>query len=85
MKGCTIGKLAFAAAACGMALLAVTPNLSLQVNAATPPGAEEISPLADVISWVYERRGNEIWKRLYNSTTAEWVGDWVFVGVVGKN
>ncbi len=84
MKGCKIGKLAFAAAACGMALLAVAPNFSLQVSAATPPGAEEISPLADVINWVYERRGNEIWKRLYNSSIGEWVGDWVFVGVVGK-
>ena len=85
MKRHKICKFALAAAACSMALLTVTPHFGMQVSAATPPGAEEISPLADVISWVYERRGDEIWKRLYNATTHEWVGDWVFVGMVGKN
>ncbi len=85
MKRHKICKIAFAAAACSMALLTVTPHFGMQVNAATPPGAEEISPRADVITWVYERRGDEIWKRLYNATTNVWVGDWVYVGTVGKN
>lgn len=85
MKRFKIGRYVFAAAACSMALLAVSPNSSLPVNAATPPGAEEISPRADIITWVYERRGNEIWKRLYNATTNVWVGEWIYVGPATKN
>lgn len=85
MKRFKIGRYVFAAAACSMALLTVTPNFSLPVSAATLPGAEEISPLADIITWVYERRGNEIWKRLYNATTNVWVGDWIYVGPATNN
>lgn len=84
MKQFKIRKLAFITAACSMSLLFTAPNLTIQASAATPPGSEMISPQADVISWVYERRGDEIWKRLYNTTTDEWIGEWIYCGQVGS-
>lgn len=84
MKRIKIRKLAFIAIACSMSLLFVAPSFTIKACAATPPGSETISPQADVIAWVYQRRGNEVWKCLYNTTTGEWVGDWVYVGEVGS-
>ncbi len=84
MKRFKIHKLAFVTAACSMSLLFAAPSFTISAHAATPPSSETVSPQADIITWVYERRGNEVWKRLYNTTTDEWVGDWVYVGEVGS-
>lgn len=84
MKRFKIRKLAFVTAACSMSLFFTVPCFTMPVNAATPSGSESVSPQADVINWVYERRGNEIWKCLYNTTTGEWVGEWIYVGEVGS-
>jgi len=35
------------------------------------------NPRADVIKWVYETRDGKTYKRLYNYTTQEWIGDWI--------
>ncbi len=32
---------------------------------------------ADVIKWVYDTRDGNTYKRLYNYTTGEWIGDWI--------
>ena len=84
MKQFKIRKLAFMTAVCSMSLLFTMPGFTMPVSAATPPSSETVSPQADVIRWVYERRDNEVWKCLYNTTTHEWVGDWIFVGYVGS-
>ena len=84
MKRFKIRKLALVTVVCSMSLMFTAPSFAMQANAATPPGSETISPQADVITWVYERSGNEVWKCLYNTTTGEWVGDWVYVGEVGS-
>lgn len=84
MKRFKVRKLALMAAACSMSLLFVAPSSVMPVSAATPSDSETVSPQADVITWVYERRGDEVWKCLYNTTTDEWVGEWIYVGQVGS-
>lgn len=79
-----IHKLAFITVACSMSLLFTAPSLAIQASAATPPSSGTVSPQADVITWVYQRRGNEVWKCLYNTSLGVWVGDWVYVGEVGS-
>lgn len=52
---------------------------------AHPIMAAPISPIpysiqsqrADVIGWVYETRNGQTYKRLYNYTTNQWIGDWI--------
>ncbi len=84
MKQSKIRKLFLVSALCSMSLLFTAPSLTIQASAATPPSSETISPQADVITWVYERRGNEVWKCLYNTSLGIWVGDWIYVGEVGS-
>lgn len=39
-----------------------------------------ISPLADKIEWVYyTAEDGKIYKRLYNYSTREWIGEWIYV------
>ena len=84
MKRFKIRKLALMTALCSMSLLFTTPGFVMPVSAAAPSDSETASPLADIINWVYERRGDEIWKCLYNTTTHEWVGEWIYCGKVGS-
>ena len=84
MKRFKIRKIALITVACSMSLMFASPVFAMQASAAVPPSSGTISPQADVLSWVYERRGNEVWKCLYNTTTGEWVGDWIYVGEVGS-
>lgn len=84
MKRFKIRKLAFVTAVCSMSLLFTVPGFTMPVCAATPPSSETVSPQADVLSWIYMRDGDDVWKRLYNGTTGEWVGDWIYVGKVGS-
>lgn len=39
-----------------------------------------INPLVDDIRWVYQTIGDTLYKRLYNFTTHEWIGNWIRVG-----
>lgn len=32
---------------------------------------------ADVIGWEYKTINGKLYKRLYNYTTKEWIGDWI--------
>lgn len=41
--------------------------------------AESIAPLSDVISWKYKTIGNKVYRRRYNTTKKQWVGDWELV------
>lgn len=75
-----ISKITLIAVLCSLSLLFVVPNFSITANAATPPEEEGVAPQSDIIVWVYDYRGTQIYKRLYNTTTGEWVGDWIYVG-----
>lgn len=55
------------------------PVSSLPVQAASS-GETAVMPLSDDIRYRYIVVGNGIYKRLYNYTTSEWVGHWIYVG-----
>ena len=38
---------------------------------------DAIVPFADVLVWKYKVINNRLNKRLYNSSTKEWIGDWI--------
>ena len=72
MKQFKIRKLALLTALCSMSLLFTAPSFVMPVSAATPSGSETVSPQADVKRWILKVEGDEVWKRLYNTTTHEW-------------
>ena len=67
-----------------MSLLFTAPSFVMLVSAATPSGSETVSPQASIKKWIYKQEGDEIWKRLYNTSTGEWEGDWIFVSIIGS-
>lgn len=54
------------------------PASSLPVQAASS-GESSIMPLSDEIRYRYMVLGNKMYKRLYNYTTEEWIGSWIYV------
>ena len=75
-----ISKITLIAVLCSFSLLFVIPSFSITASAATAPEEESAAPQADIMDWIYEFRGTHIYKRLYNTSTGEWVGDWIYVG-----
>lgn len=59
------------------------PSTAATVQAATEVTATEeetaIARRKDVIYWVYKEDNGKLYKRLWNSTNACWIGDWIFV------
>ena len=41
--------------------------------------AEEIGTMSAKIRWVYKTVDGKTYKRLYNYSTSEWIGDWILV------
>lgn len=39
-------------------------------------------PRAEIIDWRYKVENNKLYRRKYNYSTNEWIGDWEFVGNV---
>lgn len=69
----TIGTAAFV----GMVAFA-SPISTLTVHAAEAP--VEASPRAADIQWRYKVENGKTYKRLFNYSTNQWVGDWILVG-----
>ncbi|MGN0401971.1 MAG: hypothetical protein ACI4HQ_06885 [Acetatifactor sp.] len=44
------------------------------------PDTEVASPYAQTIQYRYVIIGNALYKRLYNYSTGNWIGDWIYVG-----
>lgn len=40
----------------------------------------QIQPYSDRIEWRYKYEDGKYYKRLFNYSTASWVGDWILVG-----
>lgn len=38
-----------------------------------------VSPQSDVKIWRYKEENGKIYKRLYNSSRLEWIGEWIYV------
>ena len=39
----------------------------------------QIEPRSDVIGWKYKNIDGNLYKRLYNYTKEQWIGDWILV------
>lgn len=55
----------------------VTPGATLTTQAAAPP---EVQPCTPVIGWVYMIVEGRVYKCLYNYSTGEYIGEWIYVG-----
>lgn len=64
--------------ACSLCLVAA-PAATLPVEAAETT-EEGISPRAYDYQWVYKVIDGKNYKRLFNLTTQEWVGEWIYIG-----
>ncbi|MCM1025716.1 MAG: hypothetical protein NC432_04735 [Roseburia sp.] len=54
------------------------PASSLPVQAATAPDTVA-EPMMDIIHYRFTIIDNKMYKRLYNFSTCNWIGDWIFV------
>lgn len=64
--------------------LSGVPSTAVSVQAASTSvmaetESESISRRKDDIYWVYAEMNNKLYKRLWNATTTEWIGDWIYV------
>lgn len=48
-------------------------------SAADASNESIILPCADVLEWKYKIEDGKMYKRLYNTTTDCWEGDWIYV------
>ncbi len=65
-------------ASCSLCLL-VTPAASLPAQAAAPGGSTVAEPNQDIKEWRFLQIGSKLYKRLWNCSTGEWEGPWIFV------
>lgn len=59
--------------------LTVSANVSIPISPANT-GDHLVSPQSDVILWRYKVEDGKIYKCLYNSSTGEYIGEWIYVG-----
>ncbi|MCR5753563.1 MAG: hypothetical protein K6G30_01955 [Acetatifactor sp.] len=53
-----------------------SPTTTVVTHAAAPT---EYTIQSDILEWRYLFEGNAVYKRLYNASSGNWVGDWIFV------
>ncbi len=68
---------ALSVVACSLCFVA-TPTATVPVEAAS--GEESFEPAAEILEWVYAEVDGKRYKRLFNCTTQQWVGDWIYIG-----
>lgn len=74
-----VSRLIFLLGAAGFALFVFfCPASSLPAQAATPPDSTA-QPLMDDIRYRFVIYENKMYKRLYNYSTCNWIGDWIYV------
>lgn len=58
--------------------LSIVTSLPVYVQAAdyVPVAAEQVEPRSDIYKWYYKIENNMLYRRLYNTTKQEWVGEW---------
>lgn len=72
-------RLIFLLGAAGFALsIFFCPVSSLPAQAATSPDSA-VQPLMDDIRYRYVVFDKKLYKRLYNYSTCNWIGDWIYV------
>ncbi len=64
---------------CCLALsIMLCPAVSITSHAAAASGAT-VQPYSNVYKYVYKVEDGKLYKRLYNTSTHTWVGDWIYV------
>lgn len=66
-----------AAALCLSLTILASPIASVPVQAA--PAEDTVMPLSDFIEWRFKIEGTSLYKRLFNYSTSEWIGEWEYV------
>ena len=69
--------LLFVGGMCIALALFFCPVSNLPAPAAT--GEETVQPMSDDIRYRFAIIDNKIYKRLFNYSTSEWIGDWIYV------
>ena len=69
---------AIGGAACLALAVLVSPVATVSVQAA-PSNNGENSPQMDIIEWRYKIANGNLYRRLYNYSIGEWVGQWEYV------
>ncbi len=83
MKQKRFGKLVgLMGAACLSAGMFFCPATALPAQAAE---AETIMPYSDIIEWRYKIEDGKVYKRLYNYSTASWIGEWIYLRDLPEN
>ena len=39
-----------------------------------------IEPQSDALRWIFKVENGKRYKRLYNASTREWIGGWIYIG-----
>lgn len=80
-----ISKITFMTLLCSMSLFFTVPEFTISASAAIPPRDETVQPCADILRWVLKIEDNKLYKRLYNTSTFNWVGDWIYLRDLDEN
>ncbi len=65
-------------AAVGMMIAGATLSANAEQPVETSQYAiEAVQPKADDIGWVFKEVNGQLYRRLYNFTTQEYIGDWI--------
>lgn len=78
MKNRTSKLAALGSAACVALAVLVSPASALPAQA-TAAQEETVMPMSDAISWKFKVMNNKLYRRLYNHSTDNWIGPWIYV------
>ncbi len=63
-------------------IITISGSIGVQAFAYSPITDDTtsfVSPRADIIDWRYKTENGKLYKRLFNYTKEQWVGDWILV------
>lgn len=69
---------ALGSVACMALAVLFSPASALPAQAAVSQ-EETVMPMRDAISWMYRVENNKLYRRLFNYSTNNWIGDWMYV------
>ena len=60
-----------------LSMVSATSLTSAQIVAIKNENSATIQPRQDKIDWVYKSENGRVYRRLFNFSKNEWVGDWI--------
>ena len=61
-------------------LLPAGTVLAAEHSSAITQYDDAIEPQSHALRWIYKIENNKRYKRLYNASTGDWIGDWIYIG-----